>query len=129
MELHVSERKAGLLAVPPQVRAKFERLTREWKSQSEFLSSPTAIALLPAYQKIIGMGPDIVPLILHELEREPDQWFWALKAITDADPVPPEHAGAVDLMVEDWLRWGREQGLVYGTVVQFMRRARRTAAV
>lgn len=108
----MSERKTGLLPVPPPARSKFERLTREWKSQSEFLSSPTAIALLPAYQKLIGMGPDIVPLILHELEREPAQWFWALKAITDADPVPPEHAGAVDLMAEDWLSWGREQGLV-----------------
>ena len=108
----MSERKSDLLAVPPQARAKFERLTREWKSQSEFLSSPTAVAMLPAYQKIIGMGPEIVPLILQELEREPDQWFWALKSITEADPVVPEHAGAVDLMADDWLRWGREQGLV-----------------
>ena len=58
------------------------------------------------------MGPDIVPLILEELEREPDQWFWALKAITDADPVSPEHTGAVELMAVDWLRWGREQGFV-----------------
>jgi hypothetical protein len=107
----VSDRKTDLAAPTPQVRLKFERLTREWKSQNEFLSSPTAAALLPAYQKIIGMGPEIVPLILEELEREPDQWFWALNAITDADPVPPEHLGAVDLMAEDWLRWGREQGL------------------
>lgn len=107
----MSERRIDLVALTPQVRSRFERLTREWKSQNEFLSSPTAIALLPAYQKIIGMGPDIVPLILEELEREPDQWFWALKAITDADPVS-EHTGAVELMAVDWLRWGRERGFV-----------------
>ncbi len=45
----------------------FHRLADEWKSQAEFLASPTAIAAIPAYQAIIAMGPAAVPLILNEL--------------------------------------------------------------
>ncbi len=41
------------------------------------------MAMLNPYQRIIGIGWPVVPLILDELQREPDQWFWALEAITD----------------------------------------------
>lgn len=63
-----------------------------------------------AYQQIIGLGPAVVPLLLAELDREPDHWFWALKAITGADPLPPDGRGRVGEMTQAWLRWGREQG-------------------
>jgi len=39
---------------------------------------------------MIGLGWPVVPLILEELNREPNQWFWALEAITEQNPVPPE---------------------------------------
>jgi hypothetical protein len=58
---------------------KFRRLTAEWKSQAEFLASPTAIADLSAYRAIIAMGSTAVPFILGELRRDPDHWFVALK--------------------------------------------------
>jgi hypothetical protein len=70
------------------------------------------MALLRSYQKIIGMGLEAVPLILEELGREPSQWFWALEAITDENPVPPEAAGKVRLMAKAWIQWGREHGLL-----------------
>lgn len=44
------------------------------------------MAMHPAYQRIIGLGPEVAPLLLRELERQPDHWFWALKALTGADP-------------------------------------------
>jgi hypothetical protein len=94
------------------LRREFEALRDEWKAQSEFLSSTTDMALLWPYQSIIGMGADVVPFILEELSRETDHWFWALKAITKVDPVPPEHRGNVRAMAAAWLRWGREQGLI-----------------
>jgi hypothetical protein len=94
------------------LRRQFEALRDEWKAQSEFLSSTTDMALLWPYQSIIGMGADVVPLILDELARENDHWFWALKAITKADPVKPEDRGNVHAMAEAWLDWGREQGLI-----------------
>jgi hypothetical protein len=43
----------------------------------------------------IGMGWSAVPLILEEMRREPDQWFWALEAITEENPVPAEALGKV----------------------------------
>ncbi len=48
------------------------------------------------HQQLIGMGPVVVPLILEELRREPEFWFWALEAITNEQPVPPESIGHME---------------------------------
>lgn len=82
----------------------------QWKHDNLFESSPWRMAAHPAYQRIIGMGWRAVPLILRQLDREADFWFEALVAITGEQPVPPEHAGNMEAMREDWLRWGREHG-------------------
>ncbi len=91
---------------------RFHRLAAEWKEQSHFLSNSAQMAMLRPYQRIIGMGPIAIPLILEELRREPDHWFWALEAITEEDPVPPEARGQVRRMAEAWVRWGEEQGII-----------------
>jgi hypothetical protein len=96
--------------VPP--RQRFQQLAAEWKAQSRHLSNTAQMAMLRPYQKIIGMGWEAVPLILEELQREPDQWFWALEAITDESPVPPESAGKVRLMAQAWIDWGKSRGLL-----------------
>ncbi len=64
----------------------------------------------PAYQVIIDMGQDAVPLILRELEKRPDYWFWALYSITGADPITDNDAGNLQKMTDAWLNWGRENG-------------------
>ncbi len=64
----------------------------------------------PAYQRIIGLGPAVIPLILADLARQPDHWFWALRALTGEDPVPAEARGRVKAMADAWLQWGRENG-------------------
>src|SRR6266404_5895121 len=93
-------------------RERFQRLAAEWKEQSRHMSNTAQMAMLRPYQKIIGMGVDAVPLILEELQREPDQWFWALEAITDESPVPPEAAGKVRQMTQAWIDWGKQRGLL-----------------
>ena len=90
---------------------RFADLVRRWREETAFLSSSTAQAAHPAYQQIVGMGPGALPLILRELEDRGGHWFWALKAITGVDPVPPEERGRVQAMGQAWLHWGREQGL------------------
>lgn len=50
------------------------------------------------------------PLLLAELEREPDWWFAALKAMTGADPVTRENRGKLLEMTRAWLDWGKAQG-------------------
>jgi hypothetical protein len=93
-------------------RERFLRPAGEWKEQSRYLSNPAQMALLRPYQRIIGMGLPVVPLILEELRRDPDQWFWALEAVTGENPVPLEAAGVVKLMAQAWVDWGREQGYI-----------------
>ena len=60
--------------------------------RTRHLSNTAQISLVFSYQKIIGMGPAVVPLILSELQKEPDHWFWALEAITDENPVSESDA-------------------------------------
>jgi hypothetical protein len=74
------------------------------------MSSSTEMAELPSYQQIIALGPHVVPLLLRELERDPDHWFWALKVLTGASPVPAEQRGQVREMAKRWVEWGRQQG-------------------
>jgi hypothetical protein len=49
-------------------------------------------------------------LIMRELESSPDHWFWALHAITGADPVPESSRGVMRDMVKAWLDWGAQNG-------------------
>jgi hypothetical protein len=95
-----------------ELRDRFLRLASDWKEQSRYLSNSAAMAMLMPYQQIIGMGKEALPLILEELRREPAQWFWALRAITGEDPVPPEAAGMVRLMADAWVKWGQEHKLI-----------------
>src|SRR5271165_5589650 len=92
---------------------KFQNLVNEWRRERGAMSSITEMAMLPPYQSIIGMGDDAVPLILAELKSEgdePDQWFWALKAITAADPVSLEDQGNFAKMAQAWLKWAEDAG-------------------
>src|SRR2546425_366966 len=59
---------------------RFEALVMWWRAEVAWMSSPTEMAMHPAYQRIIGLGPQAVPLILAELKSEADHWFWALTA-------------------------------------------------
>lgn len=91
-------------------KAKFETLAAQWREQAAPLSSSTDRAMLPAYQAIIGMGGTALPFILEEMRTRGGHWFWALRAITEEDPVLPEHRGNVEAMTQDWLQWGRDRG-------------------
>jgi len=92
------------------ITRRFERLANQWKAERGPASSVRRMAMNPAYQQIIGMGNEAVSLILHELELKPDHWFWALMAITSANPIPHEDRGKIKKMAEAWVRWGKENG-------------------
>lgn len=96
----------------PELERVFHELADAWRDDTRFLSSVPDRIMHPAYQRIIGLGPAVVPLLLEDLERQPTHWFWALKAITGADPVPGEDAGAIRKMADAWLEWGRRRGYV-----------------
>jgi len=98
---------------------RFKELASQIEEDCILLSSPSQIALHPAYQKIIGMGEKIIPLLIEKLNSTPTIWFWALESITGINPVPKVHRGDVSLMIEDWQNWfneskyGKTKGFIY----------------
>jgi hypothetical protein len=95
---------------------KFQRLVDQWRSERGAMSSITEMSVLPSYQTIIGMGEEAVPLILVQLKSEgddPDQWFWALRAITAANPIKPEDQGNFRKMAQAWLKWAEDEGYAW----------------
>ena len=100
----------GQTAAGASVEERFQQLAAEWRQAVALLSSVTRIVQHPAYQAIIALGEPAILLILRDLEREPDHWFVALRAITGANPVAPEDAGRMDRMAAAWVRWGKEHG-------------------
>ena len=52
-----------------QLEAVFLELMRRWKEERGPTSSTTQLAMCPSYQRIIGLGPAVVPLLLRELKR------------------------------------------------------------
>ena len=86
----------------------FRRLADQWLRETEHVSSIKQACMHPAYQRIIGLGPAVVPYLLRELEQAPDHWFWALHAITGAAPARTEDSVEGARMA--WLKWGGEKG-------------------
>lgn len=90
---------------------KFKQLAAKWHTEQDLFSSTISFDH-PAYQEIIEMGVVVVPLILRELQQEPDYWFYALQEITEENPVPSDQEGNLDRMTETWLSWGKEKGYI-----------------
>lgn len=93
-------------------RENLERLFRteveRWKKETRHLSSVTKMIAHPSYMRIMGMGPDALPLILRELRERPDHWLVALNAITGEDPATLN--STFRQAVDAWLAWGVQQG-------------------
>jgi len=93
-------------------RELFLSLAQQWRSETQWLSSTTEVAMNPAYQLIIGMGAEALPMILEDLRQNSGHWYWALKAISSEDPVVPRDRGSIKKMKGAWLQWGETKGLV-----------------
>ena len=95
---------------------RFENLVAQWRKERGVTSSPVQMAMCPSYQRIMTMGEAAIPLILRELESEgddPDHWFWALRFLADADPIPPDARGNMKAMAAAWIDWGRQNGFTW----------------
>ncbi len=93
------------------VSREFKKHEKKWKRDTQYSSSLTDKYLHPSYARIIGMGQPAVPLILRSLKQQPNDWFYALRAITGANPVRSADAGDMQKMSQAWLTWGRKGGL------------------
>lgn len=94
------------------LQKKFDVLISTWSYNNKMTSSVTDMVLDPSYQEIIGMGERAIPMILNELQKEPNHLFWALKSITGIDPVNKIDRGNVRKMTDAWLQWGQRSGYI-----------------
>src|SRR6266446_3198235 len=90
------------LTPPPTetVAEQFRRLAASWHNAVAHHSSTTVRNTHPAYREIIGLGLEVVPLLLRDMEQNHTHWFSALREISGANPVPPSAAGNIPQMVE-----------------------------
>src|SRR5258708_2658473 len=76
----------------PPFELEFEMLVQQWKRDTGKLSMLHNIVLHTAYQRIIGLGEKVLPLIFQELALHGGHWIWALSHITGKyDVAKPEH--------------------------------------
>jgi len=93
---------------PPALELEFRAHVSKWRKETQHTSSVTKMISHPSYLRIIGMGRDIIPLLMRELNEHKDHWLVALNAITGEDPAP--EASNFNSAVEAWLAWGHEKG-------------------
>ena len=91
---------------------KFCNLAEKWKEETLFTSSISEIESNPSYLEIINMGKSVLSYIFQDLKSGYAFWFGALENITGCNPVKPSHRGFVELMTEDWLKWGEGHGYI-----------------
>ena len=92
------------------LRREFRRLADQWLDDIQNVSSITEMVCHEAHLQIIAMGKPVLPLIFSELERMPNHWFIALRAITGNDPVSPDQEGDLYAMRSAWLEWAQQEG-------------------
>jgi hypothetical protein len=90
----------------------FRKHEQKWMRETKYMSSLTDKYLHPSYARIIGMGERVVPHILRSMEQSPNDWFYALRAITGENPVSSPQAGDMDRMTRAWLAWGKRRKLI-----------------
>ena len=91
---------------------RFREQADKWERETQLLSSPTQRIMHPSYQAILGMGREVIPLLLRDMQQNRRPWFWALSYLTHENPINPKDAGRMDKMIEAWVKWTREKGLL-----------------
>ena len=88
----------GRICSMPERGSGLCRLVAKWHTERGITSAVDDMTSCPSYQRIIGMGPEVLPAIFAQLRQEgddPDHWFLALEAITGANPVPESDFGTL----------------------------------
>ena len=103
------------LSIPLAVlntEARFRWLADEWSAKTMHISSVSDLMNDARYQQIIGLGWDVLPFMLDDLQKKKRFWFPVLAAITGVRPFDPADLSSPRRMTEAWLNWGRRKGLI-----------------
>ncbi len=88
---------------------RFQKEADRWEKETALLSATPMRVMHDSYQSIIAMGPEVVPILLRDLQKTRRHWFWALRHLTGVDPVPAKDKGNLDRMIAAWVDWGRKE--------------------
>jgi hypothetical protein len=98
------------------VEDRFLELAKNWKKETAMFSVIRDKMIDSNYLEIIGLGrtfkEPILKLILKDLEKREEFWHYALKTISDVNPVPKGMVNNLSVVRECWLQWGRDQKLI-----------------
>jgi hypothetical protein len=94
------------------VEEQFQLLADEWSQATMHISSASDLINDSRYQKIIGIGWDVVPYLLIDLQKNKRFWFPALAAITGVRPFDKGDSSNPRRMTEAWVKWGKRKGLI-----------------
>jgi hypothetical protein len=97
---------------PVEISEKFHQLADEWSTNTGHISSIDDLISHASYREIIGLGWDVVPYLLKDLQNNKRFWFPALYAITNVRPFDPSDAGNGKRMTEAWIKWGKRKGFI-----------------
>lgn len=106
--LKATQPRGGTAAL--SISDRFAELADKWERETTHLSATPMRVMHDSYQSIMAMGPDVVPLLLSDLQKTRRHWFWALRHLTGADPVPEKDKGQLDKMIAAWVDWGKSKG-------------------
>ena len=76
-----------------------------WKKQTKYNSNPDKIFSNKHYLAIIQLGRPVIPLLISDIIRNNNRWFFALEKITGENPVPKNFAGIITAMNNFWITW------------------------
>jgi hypothetical protein len=97
-------------ALGNNLQNQFQELAEVWANETMMSSSLVEICSHWAYQRVIGMGPAVVPNILNAVSAGQRHWGWALAAITGENPA--ENTDSPKAAARAWLEWGERRGFV-----------------
>ena len=96
-----------------ELEKEFQELANQWRHDTGHFSIVSQMTRHPAYQSIIEMGEPAIPLILKDLQAQPDHWFPALAAISGESPqIPEEDRGRMRAITKIWIEWGKTKGYI-----------------
>ncbi len=95
------------------LEAEFQELAKQWRHDTGHFSIVSQMIRHPAYQRIIEMGEPVIPIILKDLQAQPDHWFPALAAISGESPqIPDEDRSRIRAITKIWIEWGKAKGYI-----------------
>jgi hypothetical protein len=97
-----------------KIEAQFNELSIKWKSETGLFSTTFHKVANDSYFDIIGLGQEVVPILLHDMQKPTGtaHWHTALKAITKENPVPPEDLNKSKKVKEAWILWGKSKRII-----------------